>query len=62
MLLIKFLYKDIDTSISLWKRICFRILEAYLISINVGHILESPYHPQSQGVIEAFNKIVQKSF
>ena len=38
-----------------------RILDAHLISINVRHILESPYHPQIQGAIEAFNKTVQKS-
>ena len=37
-----------------------KILDAYLISINVRHILGSPYHPQSQGAIEAFNKTVQK--
>ena len=35
-----------------------RILEPYLISINVRHILGSPYHPQNQGAIEAFNKTV----
>ena len=37
-----------------------KILDAYLICINVRHILGSPYHPQSQGAIEAFNKTVQK--
>ena len=36
------------------------MLDAYLISINVRHILVSPYHHQSQGAIEAFNKTVQK--
>ena len=29
--------------------------------MNVRHILESLYHPQSQGAFEAFNKTVQKS-
>ena len=30
-------------------------------SIEVEHILSAPYHPQSQGAIEAFNKTVQKA-
>ena len=38
-----------------------RILDAYFISLNVRYILGSLYHPQSQGAIEAFKKIVQKS-
>ena len=38
-----------------------KILNAYLVRINIRHILGSPYHPQSQGAIEAFNKTVQKS-
>ena len=38
-----------------------KILDANLISINGRHILGSPYHPQSKGAIEAFNKTVQKS-
>ena len=37
-----------------------KTLKAYLISINVRHILRSPYHHQSQGAIKAFNKTVQK--
>ena len=36
-------------------------LNAYLEVIGVMHLYGSPYHPQSKGAIEAFNKIVQKS-
>ena len=38
-----------------------KTLNAYLEGIDVKHLYGSPYHPQSQGVIEAFNKTVQKS-
>ena len=38
-----------------------RILHTYLICINVRHVLGSPYHSQSQGFIDIFNKTVQKS-
>ena len=38
-----------------------KILDEYLFGINVTHIYGSPYHPQSQGAIEAFNKTVQKA-
>ena len=38
-----------------------RILDAYLININIKHALGSLYHSQSQGAIEAFNKTVQKT-
>ena len=30
-------------------------------SIEVDHVPSAPYHPQSQGAIEAFNKTVQKA-
>ena len=33
----------------------------YLEGINAKHFYGSPYHPQSQGVIENYNKTVQKS-
>ena len=35
--------------------------ESYLENIEVEHILVSPYHPQSQGAIEAFNKTIQRA-
>ena len=35
--------------------------ESYLENIEVEHILGSPYHPQSQGAIEAFNKTIQRA-
>ena len=38
-----------------------KTLNAYLEGIDVKHLYGSPYHPQSQGAIEAFNKTVQKS-
>ena len=38
-----------------------KTLNTYLEGIDVKHLYGSPYHPQSQGVIEAFNKTVQKS-
>ena len=38
-----------------------KTLYAYLEGINVKHLYGSPYHPQSQGAIEALNKTVQKS-
>ena len=38
-----------------------KTLNAYLERIDVKHLYGSPYHPQSQGAIEAFNKTVQKS-
>ena len=38
-----------------------KILDEYLSGINITHIYGSPYHPQSQGAIEAFNKTVQKA-
>ena len=37
-----------------------KILDAYLISINVRHILGSLYHPYNRGAVETFNKTVQK--
>ena len=36
-----------------------KTLNAYLEGIDVKHLYGSPYHPQSQGAIEAFNKTVQ---
>ena len=38
-----------------------KTLNAHLEGIGVKHLYGSPYHPQSQGEIEAFNKTVQKS-
>ena len=38
-----------------------KTLNVYLEGIYVKHLYGSPYHPQSQGAIEAFNKTVQKS-
>ena len=37
-------------------------LSTYLDRIEVEHVLGAPNNPQSYGVIEAFNKIVQKLF
>ena len=37
-----------------------KVLSAYLDSIEVEHLLGAPYHSQSQGAIEAFNKTIQK--
>ena len=37
-------------------------LSTYLDSIKAEHVLGAPYHPQSQGEIEDFNKTVQKVF
>ena len=38
-----------------------KTLNVYLEGIDVEHLYGSPYHPQSQGATEAFNKTVQKS-
>ena len=38
-----------------------KTLNVYLEGIDVKHLYGSPYHPQSQGAIESFNKTVQKS-
>ena len=35
------------------------ILDQYLSKINVWHIFGSPYHPQSQGSVEACNRTIQ---
>ena len=35
------------------------ILDQYLSKINVRHIFGSPYHPQSQGSVEAYNRTIQ---
>ena len=35
------------------------ILDQYLSKINVRHIFGSPYHPQLQGSVEAYNKTIQ---
>ena len=37
-----------------------KTLNTYLEGIDVNHLYDSPYHPQSQGAIEAFNKTQQK--
>ena len=37
-----------------------KVLSTYLDSIKVEHVLSAPVNPQSQGEIEAINKIVQK--
>ena len=38
-----------------------KALSAYLDRIKVEHVVDAPYHPQSQGAIEVFNKTVQKA-
>ena len=38
-----------------------KTLNAYLEGIDVKHLYGIPYHPQSQGVIEAFNITVPSS-
>ena len=38
------------------------ILDQYLSKINVRHIFGSPYHPQSQGSVEAYNRTIQDFF
>ena len=43
------------------KEFANKVLSTYLGSIEVKHILGAPYHPQSQRVVEAFNKTVQKA-
>ena len=35
--------------------------ENYFVNIKVEYILGSPYHPQSQGTTEAFNKTIQRT-
>ena len=35
------------------------LLEKYLNKINVSHIFGSPYHPQLQGSLEAYNRTIQ---
>ena len=36
-------------------------LKLYLEGINVDHIFGAPYHPQSQGAVEALNKTIQRA-
>ena len=33
-------------------------LKMYLSNIRIHHISGSPYHPQSQGAVEAFNRTI----
>ena len=40
------------------KEFTYKILNAYLERIDVKHLYGSPYNPQSQREIEAFNKTV----
>ena len=35
------------------------LLEKYWSKVNVRHIFGSPYHPQSQGSVEAYNRTIQ---
>ena len=34
-------------------------LKSYLLQQGIDHIRGSPYHPQSQGAVETFNKTIQ---
>ena len=43
------------------KEFTYKTLNAHLEGIDVKHLYGSPYHSQSQGEIEAFNKTGQKS-
>ena len=43
------------------KELNSKMLNKNLSEIEVKNLYGSPYHPQSQGTIEAFNKKVQKS-
>ena len=38
------------------KEIVNKVLSTYLDNIEVEHEIGTPYHPQNQGAIEAFNK------
>ena len=35
------------------------LLEQYWSKVNVRQIFGSPYHPQSQGSVEAYNRTIQ---
>ena len=39
---------------------CNKELLNYLNNIKIVHVLGTPYHPQSQGALEAFNKAGQE--
>ena len=49
----KSLQTDNGTEFVKWK------LKMYLSKNRIHHIRDSPYHPQSQGAVEAFNRTVQ---
>ena len=42
-----------------WKEFVNSKLKLYIEGIGVDHIFRASYHPQSQGAIEALNKIIQ---
>ena len=44
----------------LFIRHCNKELSTYLDNIEVEHVLGTPYHPQSEGAFERFNKTVQR--
>ena len=63
MLLLKFIYKDIQRFQSdNGGEFVKKILDAYLISINVRHFLGLPYHPQNQGAIRLLIKLYRNIF
>ena len=43
------------------KEFTSQIFESYLKNIEVEHIYGSPYHYQTHGVIEDFNKTIQRA-
>ena len=42
-----------------WGEFKNSLLEQYWSKVNVRQIFGSPYHPQSQGSVEAFNRTIQ---
>ena len=44
-----------DNGIEFWNK----NVDNFLENREIKYVLEAPYHPQSQGVIETFNKYIQ---
>ena len=42
------------------KEFCNSLFNKYCIDSGIKHICERPYHPQSQGYVESFNKELKR--
>ena len=39
---------------------CSKVVAGYLLNHNIKHIFSTPYHPQSRGKIERFNRTIKE--